>query len=61
LQVGLWCDVFEIRDWKFHRGFIYLDPGYANKDTIYNSWLKANRPATAGITNIRGGDYDDDP
>src|ERR1700722_14148327 len=28
-----WCDIFEIRDWKIHRCFIYLDPDYAGKDT----------------------------
>jgi hypothetical protein len=26
---GRWCDVFEIRDFKIHRLFIYLDPDYA--------------------------------
>jgi hypothetical protein len=30
---GRWCDVFEIRDWKIQRCFIYLDPDYAGKDT----------------------------
>ena len=30
---GRWCDVFEIRDWKIQRCFIYLDPDYASKDT----------------------------
>jgi hypothetical protein len=37
---GRWCDVFEIRDWKIHRCFIYLDPDYASKDTARYPWLK---------------------
>ena len=28
---GRWCDVFEIRDWKIQRCFIYLDPDYAGR------------------------------
>jgi len=36
---GRWCDVFEIRDWKIHRCFIYLDPDYAGKDTARYPWL----------------------
>ena len=36
---GRWCDVFEIRDWKVQRCFIYLDPDYAGKDTArYRSY-----------------------
>lgn len=37
---GRWCDVFEIRDWKIQRCFIYLDPDYAGKDTDRYPWLK---------------------
>src|ERR1700691_2080461 len=37
---GRWCDVFEIRDWKIQRCFIYLDPDYAAKDTARYPWLK---------------------
>ena len=36
---GRWCDVFEIRDWKIQRCFIYLDPDYAAKDTERYPWL----------------------
>ena len=36
---GRWCDVFEIRDWKIQRVFIYLDPDYAWKDTDRYPWL----------------------
>jgi hypothetical protein len=36
---GRWCDVFEIRDWKIQRCFIYLDPDYAGKDTARYRWL----------------------
>jgi hypothetical protein len=37
---GRWCDVFEIRDWKIQRVFIYLDPDYAGKDTERYPWIK---------------------
>ena len=41
---GRWCDVFEIRDWKIQRCFIYLDPDYAGRDTSRYPWLdKASR------------------
>lgn len=36
---GRWCDVFEIRDHRIHRCFIYLDPDYAGKDTARYPWL----------------------
>jgi ketosteroid isomerase-like protein len=36
---GRWCDVFEIRDWRIQRLFIYLDPDYAGKDTERYPWL----------------------
>ena len=36
---GRWCDVFEIRDWKIQRCFIYLDPDYAGKDTARYPWI----------------------
>ena len=41
---GRWCDVFEIRDWKIQRCFIYLDPDYAGRDTERYPWL-ADRPS----------------
>lgn len=34
-----WCDVFEVRDGKIHRLFIYLDPDYAGNDTDRYPWL----------------------
>ncbi|MFC6672685.1 nuclear transport factor 2 family protein [Marinobacterium aestuariivivens] len=37
---GRWCDVFEIRDWKIQRCFIYLDPDYAGKDSDRYPWIK---------------------
>jgi ketosteroid isomerase-like protein len=40
---GLWCDVFEIRDFRIHRLHIYLDPDYWDADTARYPWL-ANRP-----------------
>jgi ketosteroid isomerase-like protein len=44
---GRWCDVFEIRDWKIQRVFIYLDPDYAAQDTDRYPWL-AERDQAAG-------------
>lgn len=40
---GRWCDVFEIRDFKIHRCFIYLDPDYAGRDTARYPWLAARK------------------
>jgi len=39
---GRFCDVFEIRDFKIQRCFIYLDPDYAGKDTARYPWLAAS-------------------
>lgn len=39
-QAGRWCDVFEIRDFKIQRLFIYLDPDYAGADTARYPWLR---------------------
>jgi hypothetical protein len=36
---GRWCDVFEIRDFKIQRVFIYLDPDYAGRDIERYPWL----------------------
>ena len=38
-HAGRWCDVFEVRDFKIQRCFIYLDPDYAGLDTDRYSWL----------------------
>ena len=38
-SAGRWCDVFEVRDWKIQRCFIYLDPDYAGLDTTRYPWL----------------------
>jgi len=38
-QAGRWCDVFEIRDFKIQRLFIYLDPDYGDEDTARYPWL----------------------
>jgi hypothetical protein len=38
-HAGRWCDVFEIRDGKIQRLFIYLDPDYADADTARYPWL----------------------
>ncbi|MBR0869450.1 hypothetical protein JQ633_03700 [Bradyrhizobium tropiciagri] len=38
-HAGLWCDVFEIRDFRIHRLHIYLDPDYWDADTARYPWL----------------------
>lgn len=38
-HAGRWCDVFEIRDGKIQRLFVYLDPDYADADTSRYPWL----------------------
>lgn len=39
-HAGRWCDVFEIRDFRIQRCFIYLDPDYAGADTGRYPWLR---------------------
>lgn len=39
-HAGRWCDVFEIRDGKIQRLFVYLDPDYADADTARYPWLR---------------------
>ena len=41
-HAGRWCDVFEVRDFKIQRCFIYLDPDYAGLDTGRYPWLSAD-------------------
>ena len=38
-HAGRWCDVFEIRDHRIQRLFVYLDPDYADADTTRYPWL----------------------
>ena len=45
---GRWCDVFEIRDFKIQRCFIYLDPDYAGKDTERYPWLAEREAERSG-------------
>ena len=45
---GRWCDVFEIRDFKIQRCFIYLDPDYAGKDTERYPWLAERAAEPSG-------------
>jgi ketosteroid isomerase-like protein len=42
---GRWCDVFEIREGKIARCFVYLDPDYAGKDRARYPWLAARQAA----------------
>lgn len=43
---GRFCDVFEIRDFKIQRCFIYLDSDYAGADTERYPWLQEQAPTT---------------
>lgn len=38
-HAGRWTDVFEIRDHKIHRCYVYLDPDYAGADTARYPWI----------------------
>lgn len=42
-HAGRWCDVFEIRDGRITRLFIYLDPDYADADTHRYRWLQDDK------------------
>jgi hypothetical protein len=42
-HAGRWCDVFEIRDFKIQRCFIYFDPDYEDVDTGRYPWLAGGR------------------
>lgn len=41
---GRFCDVFEIRDFRIQRVFIYLDPDYAGHDQARYPWLGGRLP-----------------
>ncbi len=43
-HAGFWADVFEIRDFKIQRVYIYLDPDYWSKQTDAYPWLKRDEP-----------------
>jgi ketosteroid isomerase-like protein len=43
-HAGRWCDVFQIRDFKIQRCFVYLDPDYAGADTARYPWLQGDKP-----------------
>src|SRR5919112_5608214 len=45
-SAGRGGDVFEIRDFKIQRCFIYLDPDYARVDTERYPWLQEQAPTT---------------
>jgi hypothetical protein len=51
-HAGNWCDVFEIRDFKIQRVFIYLDPDYAGEDTGRYPWLAARRNGDATASEL---------
>jgi hypothetical protein len=46
-HAGRWCDVFEIRDFKIQRCYVYLDPDYAGADTERYPWLRADGDSKA--------------
>ncbi len=39
-HAGRWCDVFEIRDFRIQRCYVYLDPDYGGNDVERYSWLR---------------------
>ncbi|QYY28275.1 MULTISPECIES: nuclear transport factor 2 family protein [Cupriavidus] len=39
-HAGHWCDVFEIRDFRIQRCYVYLDPDYGDNDTERYPWLQ---------------------
>ncbi len=43
-HAGRWCDVFEIRDFRIQRCYVYLDPDYGGADTMRYPWLGSDRP-----------------
>ena len=42
-HAGRWCDVFEIRDFRIQRVFIYLDPDYTGEDAARFRWGRNRR------------------
>lgn len=44
-HAGLWCDVFEIRDFRIQRCYVYLDPDYGDNDTERYPWLQCQAGA----------------
>lgn len=40
-HAGRFCDVFEIRNFKIQRLFIYLDPDYGDEDLERYPWLRS--------------------
>lgn len=39
-HAGRWCDVFEIRDFRIQRCYVYLDPDYGGLDVERYPWLR---------------------
>lgn len=39
-HAGRWCDVFEIRDFRIQRCYVYLDPDYGDDDVDRYPWLR---------------------
>lgn len=49
-HAGRWCDVFEIRDFRIQRLYIYLDPDYEGADTQRYPWLAGARLPVREVT-----------
>lgn len=39
-HAGYWCDVFEVRDFRIQRCYVYLDPDYGDNDIDRYPWLR---------------------
>ncbi|SCU99665.1 conserved hypothetical protein [Cupriavidus necator] len=47
-HAGRWCDVFEIRDFRIQRCYVYLDPDYGGQDVGRYPWLRQRHEGKAG-------------
>ncbi|ULX53117.1 hypothetical protein A9P79_13985 [Cupriavidus taiwanensis] len=46
-HAGRWCDVFEIRNFRIQRCYVYLDPDYGGQDLGRYPWLRRREAAEA--------------
>lgn len=46
-HAGRWCDVFEIRNFRIQRCYVYLDPDYGGQDVGRYPWLRQRQAGEA--------------